>query len=92
MLELTAENFPLSPTSRNGHLIDCRPCVKMKQHARDDRTLQRRKEKRVGEHCGNCFGLPWQVVGETCIGCGLAHAEEPRPDFVLWRSWAHAYV
>ncbi len=92
MLELNAMNFRPSATSRNGFLIDCRGCIKIRPDSKADSPRRRAPAKNVGANCGECFGLAWQVVGPACIGCGLAHAEEPRPAFVLWRSWAHAYV
>lgn len=95
-LELTRANFCPARTGRNGFMLDCRGCWRIERREqwrieREGREYQR-KAKNMGTNCGECFGLPWQVVGSTCVGCGLAHALEPKPEPVLWRSWVYAYV
>lgn len=95
-LDLNADNFSPSRTCRKGFMLDCRQCwreAKRLTAKLDQRGIAlRRPAKNMGANCGECFGLPWQVVGATCVGCGLKHALEPRPELVLWRSWAYAYV
>jgi hypothetical protein len=96
VLELNAKNFCPSRTCRNGFVLDCRGCwrIERREQWRIEHAgkARRRKQRNMGANCGECFGLPWQVVGPTCVGCGLAHAEEPRPEMVFWLSWVPAYV
>lgn len=96
VLELSRENFCPSRTCRDGFMLDCRECWREEKRLTTKLahlgTQRRRAAKNMGANCGECFGLPWQVVGATCVGCGLKHALEPRPELVLWRSWAYAYV
>lgn len=96
VLALNDKNFCPARTCRNGFMLDCRGCWRIARREAWDREqhglARRRAAKNMGANCGECFGLPWQVVGATCVGCGLAHALELRPEFTFWRSWAYAYV